>query len=110
MKFYKLLFLFLPVITTASAQQLMTSSLYEQHGNLQNPATTGASKHGTIGASYRKMWDGIAGGPQTTLLFGSGYLSSAKIGIGGYIYNDVTGPYQAYWCSGGFILSYTNGK
>ena len=92
MKFYKLLFLCLSVITTVSAQQLMTSSLYEQHGNLQNPATTGASKQGTIGASYRKMWDGIAGGPQTTLLFGSGYLPSAKIGIGGYVYNDVTGP------------------
>jgi type IX secretion system PorP/SprF family membrane protein len=76
----------------APAQQLMTSSLYDQHGNLQNPATAGASKHGTVGASYRKMWDGIAGGPQTTLLFGSGYLKNAKLGIGGYVYNDVTGP------------------
>ncbi|MBK9938294.1 MAG: type IX secretion system membrane protein PorP/SprF [Chitinophagaceae bacterium] len=56
------------------------------------PLTAGASKHGSIGASYRKMWDGIAGGPQTTILFGSGYLPNAKIGIGGYVYNDVTGP------------------
>jgi len=77
---------------SASAQQLMTSSLFDQHGNLHNPATAGAYKHGTIGASYRKMWDGIAGGPQTTLLFGSGYLQQAKIGLGGYVYNDVTGP------------------
>lgn len=79
-------------VSGLSAQQLMTSSLYDMHGNLHNPATAGASQHGVIGASYRKMWDGIAGGPQTTILFGSGYLKSAKIGIGGYAYNDVTGP------------------
>lgn len=77
---------------TAQAQQLMTSSMYDQHGNIHNPATAGAQKHGVVGASYRKMWDGIAGGPQTTLVFGSGYIKSAKIGIGGYAYNDVTGP------------------
>ncbi len=87
-----ILFLCLGAVTGVSAQQLMTASLYDQHGNLHNPATAGASKHGTIGASYRKMWDGIDGGPQTTILFGSGYLSKAKIGIGGYLYNDVTGP------------------
>ncbi|MEO7983760.1 MAG: type IX secretion system membrane protein PorP/SprF [Bacteroidota bacterium] len=92
MKRYILLFLGLGAVVIASAQQLTTASLYDQHGNLHNPATAGASKHGSIGASYRKMWDGIDGGPQTTILFGSGYLSKAKLGIGGYIYNDVTGP------------------
>lgn len=73
-------------------QQLMTSSLYDQHGNLHNPATAGSAKHAMIGASYRKTWDGISGAPQTTLIFGSTYLTNAKIGIGGYLYNDVTGP------------------
>lgn len=92
MKRYIILLLLIAVGMNLPAQQLMTSSLYDQHGNLHNPATAGASKHGVIGASYRKMWDGIDGGPQTTLAFGSGYLKGAKIGIGGYIYNDVTGP------------------
>ena len=92
MKRYIILFLCLAAVVFASAQQLMISSLFDQHGNLHNPATAGASKHGSIGASYRKMWDGIDGGPQTTLVFGSGYLSNAKIGVGGYVYNDVTGP------------------
>lgn len=78
--------------TGVYGQQLMTASLYDQHGNLFNPATAGVSKTATVGASYRKMWDGIDGGPQTTLLFGSTYLNNAKIGIGGYIYSDVTGP------------------
>ncbi len=79
-------------VMVVSAQQLTTASLYDQHGFLHNPATTGATQHGVIGASYRTMWDGIDGGPQTAILFGSGYLKNAKIGIGGYLYNDVTGP------------------
>lgn len=92
MKRYIFLFLCLGAVTFSSAQQLMTASLFDQHGNLHNPATAGAGKHGSIGASYRKMWDGIAGGPQTTIVFGSGYLGGSKLGIGGYVYNDVTGP------------------
>lgn len=80
------------VVAEASSQQLMTASLYDQHGNLHNPATAGSSKYGSIGASYRKMWDGIDGGPQTTILFGSAYIKNAKLGVGGYVYNDVTGP------------------
>jgi type IX secretion system PorP/SprF family membrane protein len=90
----KLLILSFILITglAGTAQQLMTASLYDQHGHLFNPATTGVRKIGTVGASYRSMWDGIDGGPKTTLLFGSGYLQQAKIGIGGYLYSDVTGP------------------
>jgi type IX secretion system PorP/SprF family membrane protein len=92
MKRYIFLLLLSSTVTALSAQQLMTSSLYDQHGNLHNPATAGAKKHGVVGASYRKMWDGIEGGPKTGLVFGSGYLKNAKIGIGGYAYSDVTGP------------------
>ena len=91
----KKLILLINVVVLAGAlqgQQLMTSSMYDQHGNLHNPATAGSAKHAMIGASYRKTWDGISGAPQTTLIFGSTYLKNAKIGIGGYLYNDVTGP------------------
>jgi len=91
----KKLILLINVAVLAGAlqgQQLMTSSMYDQHGNLHNPATAGSAKHAMIGASYRKTWDGISGAPQTTLIFGSTYLKNAKIGIGGYLCNDVTGP------------------
>lgn len=87
---------FLIVLLSASlpltAQQLMTASLYDLHGSLHNPAMAGSSGHAVIGASYRSMWDGIEGSPRTTMLFGSAYLPGAKIGLGGYLYNDVTGP------------------
>lgn len=82
----------LSVVHSAFSQQLMVASLYDQQGSLHNPATAGASGHGSVGASYRKMWNGIDGAPQTALLFGSGYLKNAKLGVGGYVYSDKTGP------------------
>lgn len=75
-----------------SAQQLMTSSLYDLQGNLHNPAVAGVGGQTLFGASYRSMWSGIAGSPTTALVFGSTYLEKAKIGVGGYLYSDVTGP------------------
>jgi type IX secretion system PorP/SprF family membrane protein len=75
-----------------SAQQLQSSSMYDMQGALHNPAMAGVNKFGTVGISYRKMWDGIDGGPQTATLFGSAYLPSVKLGLGGYIYSDKTGP------------------
>lgn len=73
-------------------QQLTTSSLFELQGLLHNPSVAGVQKHGMVGASFRTMWDGFPGGPQTGLIFGSAFIKKHKLGIGGYIYNDVTGP------------------
>lgn len=87
-----IIFFFILPAACVSAQQLATASLYDQHGMLHNPAVAGVQQHGMVGLSYRTMWDGIPGGPQTTIVFGSGYLKKVKLGIGGYFYNDVTGP------------------
>lgn len=86
-----ILFVFI-VTGSVRAQQLATSSLYDMQGVFHNPSTAGVQKHGRIGASYRTMWSGIDGAPKTTTVFGSAYLSGVKLGIGGYIFNDVTGP------------------
>ena len=77
---------------TLHAQQLMTSSLYELQGNLHNPALAGLRQQSVLGASYRSMWSGIEGSPLTALVYGSTFLQKAGIGIGGYLYSDVTGP------------------
>lgn len=79
-------------IHTVQAQQLMNSSLYDLQGNLHNPAVAGLQQQTVLGASYRSMWSGVEGSPVTALVFGSTYLQKAKIGIGGYLYSDVTGP------------------
>lgn len=77
---------------TASAQQLQTSSMYELQGMLQNPAMAGMQDQNFIGASYRTQWSGISGSPQTATVFASVGLPKQKIGVGGYIYSDKTGP------------------
>jgi len=80
------------VAAVVSGQQLFTSSLYDMQGNFHNPSVAGVQKHGMIGATYRTMWEAISGGPQTTTIFGSAYIPSVRLGLGGYLYNDVTGP------------------
>ena len=76
----------------ASAQQLQTSSLYDMQGVLHNPSMAGATQKGMIGGSYRTQWAGLSGRPQTGTIFGSFDLPSQKIGLGGYLYTDQTGP------------------
>ncbi len=66
--------------------------MYQLQGMLQNPAMAGMQETNFIGASYRTQWSAISGSPKTTSVFGSWGLPKQQIGIGGYIYNDKTGP------------------
>jgi len=91
MKFFLFLVTNLLILNVFS-QQLMISSFYDFQGNLHNPAVVGVNKQASMGASYRSMWSGIEGSPVTATVFGSTYLEKANIGLGGYIYSDVTGP------------------
>ena len=92
MKRIIILFLFAAVVKTTIAQQLQTASLYDLQGVFHNPSTAGVSQKGMFGASYRTQWSGISGAPQTMTAFGSYELENLKIGLGGYLYNDKTGP------------------
>jgi type IX secretion system PorP/SprF family membrane protein len=76
------------------AQQLQMVSQFGMQNILINPAAAGANGYTTIGASYRKMWGGFPGAPQTNIAYGEGYIKSKNIGVGGSLYNDVTGPTQ----------------
>jgi type IX secretion system PorP/SprF family membrane protein len=82
---------FIGCAATATAQQLQTSSLYDLQGVFHNPSTAGVGKS-MVGASYRTQWSGISGAPKTATVFGSFDLPNLKIGLGGYLYNDKTGP------------------
>src|SRR5690349_20864130 len=81
----------LGAIISAGAQQLHTSSLYDLQGVFHNPSTAG-TQGSVAGASYRTQWEGINGGPRTITAFGAIELPAQNIGLGGYIYNDKTGP------------------
>ena len=74
------------------AQQIFKLSQFIEHNFIYNPAAAGAGGNTSIGITYKKMWNGIDGGPETTILFADTYLSKMKTGIGFVLYNDITGP------------------
>lgn len=74
------------------AQQLNTSSFYELAPVLHNPATAGSKQKAFIGGSFKTQWSSMPGSPKTALLYGQTFLSNARLGLGGYLYHDVTGP------------------
>src|SRR6187431_1459670 len=76
----------------ASAQQIFKISQFTQHNFILNPAAAGANKDASIGATYRKMWAGIDGGPQTVLLYGDTYFAKSNVGLAVVLYDDKTGP------------------
>ncbi len=91
MRQYILILLFLGSVAQASAQQLQTSSMYDLQGLFHNPSTAGV-QGSLVGVSYRTQWSSISGSPKTATVFGSFDMPQHNIGIGGYIYNDKTGP------------------
>ncbi len=92
LKIFNCFFCFIIFFNKSVGQQIFKISQIQQHNFLYNPAAVGASNKSSIGATYRKMWAGIAGGPQTSLIFGDMYIENKKLGIGGALYADKTGP------------------
>lgn len=90
----KNIFFFLALIASlaANAQQLNTTSFYELYPVLHNPAATGSRQQAFVGASFKKQWNGMPGSPQTGVVYGQTFLAPARLGLGGYLYHDVTGP------------------
>jgi type IX secretion system PorP/SprF family membrane protein len=84
--------LLLSLCNSSKAQQIFTISQFTQHNFLFNPAAAGASDQASVGATYRKMWAGIDGGPQTTILFFDKYFEKKKAGLAVVLYDDKTGP------------------
>ena len=92
MKHKILLAVFTGMISVSNAQQLQTSSMYDLQGVIHNPSVAGTQETNIVGVSYRSQWSGISGSPKTATVFGSFDMPSFKMGIGGSIYQDKTGP------------------
>lgn len=92
-------------VCQTKAQQIFTFSQFMQHNFVYNPAAAGANDQASIGGTYRKMWSGIDGGPQTTFLYGDKYFDKKNTGLAVVLYDDKTGPTSR---TGGAInLSYS---
>ena len=76
----------------ASAQQLTFESQHMLNHYLLNPGAAGAMDNLPIGLSFRQQWAGLDGAPRTQLLSGHYKFQGKKVGVGGIMFNDITGP------------------
>lgn len=85
------LLLFMMLTNISKAQQLPHYSLYMFNDVVTNPAVCGTKSHDIAFLSHRSQWVGFEGAPETQFL---SYTRNHKdnMGIGGAIFNDVTGP------------------
>jgi type IX secretion system PorP/SprF family membrane protein len=79
-------------IVGVKAQQLPQYSQYVLNRYLINPASAGSENYFMGQTNYRSQWTGITDAPNTYILSANGPLVHEKMGIGGYIFSDVTGP------------------
>ncbi len=76
---------------TASAQQININSQYIFNQYLLNPGATGSKDYVPVQLNFRKQWAAFEGAPTTQFLTAHGRLAK-KMGIGGILFNDVSGP------------------
>jgi type IX secretion system PorP/SprF family membrane protein len=74
------------------AQQLPIYSQYMLNNFTLNPAIAGTDGYFNVKSDDRFQWIGITDPPQTYILSMDGPITIQHIGIGGYIYTDITGP------------------
>ncbi|MBL4593390.1 MAG: type IX secretion system membrane protein PorP/SprF [Flavobacteriales bacterium] len=85
------LFVLICVVNTVSAQQIPLTSQYMFNDYLLNPAVAGTTDYLFATLSARSQWTGLDGAPETQFFSMHSKLGE-KMGVGGYVYNDETGP------------------
>jgi len=85
------------IIATLKAQQLPVYTQYVFNEYIMNPAIAGTVDHTPIRFSYRDQWSGFTDSKGNnvapkTFAFSAHMPVSNSIGLGGFVYNDVTGP------------------
>lgn len=77
--------------TSVTGQQISLNTMYSFNDFIVNPAVAGSREYIPVTGMFRRQWTGIDGAPVTQLLSTHAYVGS-NLGLGGYIFNDVTGP------------------
>jgi type IX secretion system PorP/SprF family membrane protein len=99
---------FIPVLIlllagAASAQQLPLYSQYMLNDFSMNPAIAGTQNYFNVRSDNRFQWIGITDAPRTYVLTFDGPITTQHIGIGTYVFTDITGPTRRT----GFTSSYS---
>lgn len=79
------------IVNVASAQQIPLTSQYMFNNYLLNPAEAGSEDCLVATLSARSQWTGLEGAPKTQF-FSMHTKFGEKMGVGGYVFNDETGP------------------
>lgn len=93
---------FLLCSTSLFAQQLPHFSQYFLNDFLINPAVAGSRNYFEGKSTHRYQWEGIVDAPRTYTLSVNGPTKSRKMGMGGSLFTDITGPTRRT----GFNLAY----
>lgn len=84
------------------AQQLEQWSQFSLNEYTVNPAVAGADKYFYANAMFRQQWVGIVDAPRTYYMSVQGPVWRNRMGIGGSLMSDVTGPVS----KNGLLLNY----
>src|ERR1035437_9464062 len=84
------------------AQQLPTFSQYMLNDYFQNPAIAGSRNYFDAVSINRLQWVGITDAPRTYCFSMNGPITKKNMGVGGYIYSDITGPTRRTGASGSY--------
>ncbi len=85
------------------AQQLPIYSQYMLNDFSMNPAIAGTQDYFNVKSDNRFQWIGITDAPRTYVLTFDGPIQSQHMGIGTYVFTDITGPTRRT----GFTASYS---
>jgi len=83
---------FVIVAAWAHGQQLPHFSQFFLNDFIFNPAIAGAHDEWRANMNQRYQWVGVTDAPRTFTLSGYGPMANQNMGIGGYVFSDVTGP------------------
>jgi len=97
-----LIFILIIVAAHVKGQQLPQYSQYMINDYVLNPAIGGSKGYFEAKSDNRYQWQGITDAPRTYILSVHGPTKSQKVGIGGQLFTDVTGPTRR----NGFKMSY----
>ncbi|MBL0046867.1 MAG: type IX secretion system membrane protein PorP/SprF [Bacteroidetes bacterium] len=92
MKKISLLLIFMYVALNVVAQQVPLYTQYMLNEYIVNPAAGGKNDFFEAKSNNRYQWKGITDAPRTYILSVNGPLRSRKVGLGGYLFTDITGP------------------
>ncbi len=102
MKRISILIFAICLVAALKAQQLPQITQYMNNNYVINPAVAGMYDYYQVNTTIRNQWAGMNEGPRTSVISIYGRKSD-RVGLGGTVYNDVTGPTSR---SGGAV-SYT---